>query len=130
MPASETEQMLQAIEALLGAVTDAEVERNSAVPEKIPAGGLIMLRDGDPGEPEQALGGFATAYYRHDAYGTARGLLSAGESHVARLEIEHARHQPTPLFGTPRCAGFRDIDSFRDYAVRGDRIIDFVRWHD
>jgi hypothetical protein len=25
------------------------------VPEKIPDGGLIIVRDGDPGEPEQAL---------------------------------------------------------------------------
>ena len=24
-----------------------------------------MLRDGDPGEPEQALGGFGNAYYSH-----------------------------------------------------------------
>jgi hypothetical protein len=64
MPASTTEQVLQAIEALLGTVPGAAVERNSAVPEKIPAGGLIIVRDGDPGEPEQALGGFANAYYQ------------------------------------------------------------------
>ena len=65
MPASRTEQVLQAIEVLLGTIPEAAVERNSAVPEKIPAGGLIILRDGDPGEPEQALGGFANAYYQH-----------------------------------------------------------------
>ena len=35
------------------------------LPEKIPDGGLIILRDGDPGEPEQALGGFGNAYYQH-----------------------------------------------------------------
>jgi hypothetical protein len=35
------------------------------LPEKIPGGGLIILRDGDPGEPEQALGGFGDAYYQH-----------------------------------------------------------------
>jgi hypothetical protein len=35
------------------------------LPEKIPDGGLIMLRDGDPGEPEQALGGFGSTYYHH-----------------------------------------------------------------
>jgi hypothetical protein len=35
------------------------------LPEKIPAGGLIILRDGDPGEPEQALGGFGSTYYQH-----------------------------------------------------------------
>jgi hypothetical protein len=37
------------------------------VPEKIAGGGLIILRDGDPGEPEQALGGFGNAYYQHAA---------------------------------------------------------------
>jgi hypothetical protein len=28
------------------------------LPEKVPSGGLIILRDGDPREPELALGGF------------------------------------------------------------------------
>ena len=41
------------------------VERNSVLPEKAPDGGLIILRDGDPGEPEQALGGFGNAYYQY-----------------------------------------------------------------
>ena len=35
------------------------------LPEKIRDGGLIILRDGDPGEPEQALGGFGSTYYQH-----------------------------------------------------------------
>jgi hypothetical protein len=35
------------------------------LPEKIPGGGLIILRDGDPGESEQALGGFGSTYYQH-----------------------------------------------------------------
>ena len=47
-------------------VPGARIERNSAVPEKIPAGGLIVLRDGDPGEPDTALGGFGGVYYSHD----------------------------------------------------------------
>jgi hypothetical protein len=34
-------------------------------PEKVPNGGLIILRDGDPGEPEQALGGFENTYYQY-----------------------------------------------------------------
>jgi hypothetical protein len=46
-------------------VPGAVVERKSVLPEKIPDGGLIMLRDGDPGEPEQTLGGFGTTYYQH-----------------------------------------------------------------
>jgi hypothetical protein len=65
MPASKAEQVLEAIKALLETVPDAVIERNSVLPEKVPAGGLIILRDGDPGEPEQALGGFGNAYYQH-----------------------------------------------------------------
>jgi hypothetical protein len=57
--------VLDALKALLETVPDAVVERNSALPEKIPTGGLIILRDGDPGEPEQALGGFGSTYYQH-----------------------------------------------------------------
>jgi hypothetical protein len=65
MPASKAEQILDALKALLETVPDAVVERNSALPEKIPGGGLIIVRDGDPGEPEEALGGFGIAYYQH-----------------------------------------------------------------
>ena len=65
MPASKAEQMLEALRALLETVPGAAVERNSVLPEKIPEGGLIVLRDGDPGEPEQALGGFGSTYYQH-----------------------------------------------------------------
>jgi hypothetical protein len=64
MPASKAEQVLDALKALLETVPDAVVERNSVLLEKVPAGGLIILRDGDPGEPEQALGGFGNAYYQ------------------------------------------------------------------
>ena len=65
MPASKAEQVIQAVKAVLETVPGVTVERNSALPEKVPAGGLIILRDGDPSQPERALGGFATAYYRH-----------------------------------------------------------------
>jgi hypothetical protein len=65
MPASKAEQVLGAIQALLDTIPGAVVERNSVLPEQIPAGGLIVLRDGDPGEPEQALGGFGSTYYQH-----------------------------------------------------------------
>jgi hypothetical protein len=66
MPTSKAEQVLEAIKVLLGTVSGATVERNSVLPEKIPDSGLIILRDGDPGEPEQALGGFGNTYYQHD----------------------------------------------------------------
>jgi hypothetical protein len=65
MPASKAEQVLEALKALLETLPDAAVGRNSVLPEKVAPGGLIILRDGDPGEPEQALGGFGSAYYQH-----------------------------------------------------------------
>jgi hypothetical protein len=49
----------------LETVPGAAIERNNVLPEKIPAGGLVILRDGDPGEPEQALGNFGSTYYQH-----------------------------------------------------------------
>jgi hypothetical protein len=65
MTASKAEQVLDALKALLEMIPDAVVERNSVLPEKIRDDGLIIPRDGDPGEPEQALGGFGNAYYQH-----------------------------------------------------------------
>ena len=62
---SKTERVLQAVHARLQAIPDAAVERNIAVPAKVPTDGLIVLRDGDPGEPDTALGGFGGAYYSH-----------------------------------------------------------------
>jgi hypothetical protein len=65
MPASKAEQVLDALKELLEAVPGTAVERNSVLPERVPEGGLIILRDGDPGEPEQSLGGFGNTYYQH-----------------------------------------------------------------
>ena len=65
MPASKAEQVLDALKTLLEMVPDAVLARNSVLPEKIPDGGLMILRDGDPGEPEQPLGGFGSTYYEH-----------------------------------------------------------------
>ncbi len=65
MASSKAEQVLEAVKALLVTVPGAKIERNTAVPEKVPTSGLIVLRDGDPGEPETALGGFGGVYYSH-----------------------------------------------------------------
>ena len=42
------------VKVVFEAIPDAVVERNSVLPEKVPDGGLIILRDGDPGEPKEA----------------------------------------------------------------------------
>ena len=65
MPASKAEQVLEGLRAALETVSGGVVQRNSVLSEKVPGGGLIILRDGDPGEPEQTLGGFGSTYYQH-----------------------------------------------------------------
>jgi hypothetical protein len=67
-------------------------------------------------------------YYRHDRYGQVAGNVEAGASVVRRLVIERAQHRPTPLFGTRKCAGFRDLDGFEEFASQGHKVTDFVRW--
>lgn len=63
---SKAEDIMDALKTLLATgVSPVEVLRNSAIPEKIPADGLVILRDGDPGDPEQSLGGFDNCYYEH-----------------------------------------------------------------
>jgi len=49
------ETILQALLAALETVPDASVLRGAILPERIPAGGLLILRDGDPGTPEVTL---------------------------------------------------------------------------
>jgi len=49
------EAVLTALFQRLATLPDATVKRNEALPEKVPAGGLLILRDGDPGEPEVTL---------------------------------------------------------------------------
>ena len=49
------EQILAALLVRLEAVPDATAKRDAPLPEMVPAGGLIILRDGDPGDPEVVL---------------------------------------------------------------------------
>lgn len=53
--------------SVLGTLSNVTIARNSAVPEKIPSAGLIILRDGTADEPKQPLGGFGGVYCRQDA---------------------------------------------------------------
>lgn len=53
---SRREQVLDGVRALIAATLPAaKVERNAAKPERIPTGGLVIVRDGDPGDPEVHL---------------------------------------------------------------------------
>ena len=63
---STTETILQALATLVDNAVSAKFERNASIPEKIPSEGLVVLRDGNPGLPDEALGGFDNAYYEHE----------------------------------------------------------------
>ena len=54
--ASKREQVVDAVRTLIAAALPlAEVKRNLDKPERISPGGLIIVRDGDPGEPDVLL---------------------------------------------------------------------------
>ena len=61
---SKREQVLSALHARLDAGLAAAVRRNEALPERVPAEGLVILRDGDPGEPDVTLNP-RTEFYSH-----------------------------------------------------------------
>ena len=60
------EQILSALFSRLQSISGAIVRRNEALPQAVPAGGLIILRDGDPGEPDVTLNP-RTEFYSHRA---------------------------------------------------------------
>jgi hypothetical protein len=64
--ASRREQVLSALFGRLQLIPLATVKRNEALPSSVPAGGLVTLRDGDPGEPDVTLNP-RTEFYSHRA---------------------------------------------------------------
>lgn len=60
---SKREQVIDAVKLLIvSALPFAEVKRNLDKPERIPPGGLVIVRDGDPGEPEVLLSPLSYTY--------------------------------------------------------------------
>lgn len=60
------ENILQALLSVLEEISSVKTLRNESLPEKIPSGGLLILRDGDPGEPEILLSPLSY-YWQHRA---------------------------------------------------------------
>jgi hypothetical protein len=79
---SRREQVLAALLQRLQSGLAATVRRNEVLPEKVPASGLVILRDGDPGEPDVTLNP-RTEFYSHrveiEAY-IARDAAGGGEA--------------------------------------------------
>ena len=63
---SKREDVLAALFIQLAGVGGATVARNVSLPTRIPAAGLVILRDGTPGEPEVSLSPL-TYHYDHEA---------------------------------------------------------------
>jgi len=63
---SMREQVLSVLFGQLQAVSHTVVKRNEALPSSVPAGGLVILRDGDPGEPDVTLNP-RSEFYAHRA---------------------------------------------------------------
>jgi hypothetical protein len=61
---SRREQVLAALAQQLQASLASTVRRNEALPERVPEAGLVILRDGDPGEPDVTLNP-RTEFYSH-----------------------------------------------------------------
>lgn len=61
---SRRENILAALYQTLDTALVANVRRNEVLPEKVPAAGLVILRDGDPGEPDVTLNP-RTEFYAH-----------------------------------------------------------------
>ncbi|GAB4227812.1 MAG: hypothetical protein Kow0032_07330 [Methyloligellaceae bacterium] len=72
--ASKREEVLQALFAVLEGISGPKVLRNENLPERIPSGGLIILRDGDPGEPEVLM---SPLNYVYDHFAEAEVLIDA-----------------------------------------------------
>ena len=78
---SKRETVLAAVTALIAAaLPGAEVKRNPAKAERIPAGGFVAVRDGDPGEPEVSLSPPVYVY----SHRIAVEIAAAGNEAVTR----------------------------------------------
>src|SRR5579885_1680372 len=95
---SRREDVLDAIKTSTDdALRIAQVKRNLDKPERIPPGGLVIIRDGDPGEPEVLLSPL-TYVYEH------RVPIELAAFASASLTREQAIDQMLSAIGTAAMA--------------------------
>ena len=92
------ETILAALHARLSALP-ATALRGEVLPERVPAGGLLILRDGEPGEPEVTLSPLRYHY-----------------QHRAELEVVFQA-------GTGRASAFDDLITAIGTALEADRTL-------
>jgi hypothetical protein len=75
------ENVLKALHETLQALTGKVVLRNASLPERIPETGLLILRDGVPGEPEETMSPHRYHYqHRAEVEAFARGSEGLDET--------------------------------------------------
>jgi hypothetical protein len=79
------EQILTAVFRRLQTLPEPMVRRNHALAQSVPAGGLVILRDGEPGEPDVTLNP-RTEFYSHRAEIEAYVLQPVGGGGEAELD--------------------------------------------
>ena len=99
---SARERVLQALQDCLATSLTATARRNEALPERMPGEGLVILRDGDPGEPDITLNP-RTAFYSHrvelEVFVT-QPTAGGGEALLDALVADvHAALAPDPSLG-------------------------------
>ena len=80
---SPRETILTALQDLLSTVPRASVLRGEVLPERIPPAGLIILRDGNPGEPGVTLSPLMY-HYQHRA--ELEVIVQTGEDRDTRFD--------------------------------------------
>ena len=99
---SRREQVLAALVQRLQSGLTATVRRNEALPERMPEAGLVILRDGDPGEPDVTLNP-RSAFYSHRVeleLFVTQPTAGGGEALLDALVADvHAALAPDPSLG-------------------------------
>jgi len=90
------EAILTALTDLLRAIPQASVLRGEVLPERVPTAGLMILRDGDPGEPQVTLSPLAY-HYQHRA--EIEAVVQGTERDAA---FDTLRRRPATLATLPR----------------------------
>lgn len=85
--ASKREQIIEAVVSMIaGALPGVKIERNADKPERIPTGGLVVIRDGEAGEPEEVTLSPLTYCFAHRVGVEIAVLADATASREQRLD--------------------------------------------
>lgn len=80
---SQREAILSALFETLRTNQTASVRRNEVLPEKVPVAGLVIVRDGEPGEPEILLSPVSYLWRHRATLDVAVGAPTAAERDIA-----------------------------------------------